>query len=136
MDASEDPEVRSLRLCRESLQLVLDDFSTKLAAFEKQGTRFLFDWESWVGYSEWSWRSFLRNQPGRPFVVRVILSKCAYYNYQFAIKNWWFLATTRRGPGGLARSYPLSAVRLLSACSEPKALGSPGIYSPCSFPGS
>ena len=40
VDASEDPEVRSLRLCRESLQLlfyfILDDFSTKLAAFEKQ----------------------------------------------------------------------------------------------------
>ncbi|MFM1560212.1 MAG: hypothetical protein ACKJSK_12940 [Roseibacillus sp.] len=72
-----------------SCSIVLDDFSTKLAAFEKQGTRFLFDWESWVGYSEWFWRSFLRNKPGRPFVVRVILSKCAYYNYQFKDDQEW-----------------------------------------------
>ena len=47
------------------------------------------DWESWVGWSEMSWKDFLREKPKTPKLFRVILRETQYYNYSFADERRW-----------------------------------------------
>ncbi len=67
-----------------AITLEMDDFSTREMVFEQTPDGFLFDWESWVGWSEIPWEEFLRARPTTPKEFRVTVQRGEYYNFGFA----------------------------------------------------
>ena len=50
---------------------------------------YLIDWESWVGYGEFSPDEMKEQKPKEPFLVRVFISEGNYYNYEFSDDREW-----------------------------------------------
>ncbi|MEM8953008.1 MAG: hypothetical protein AAGD22_02545 [Verrucomicrobiota bacterium] len=51
---------------------------------EREGTSYKIDWESYVGYSEMPWATFLETRPSFPLLFRVKVAPDNYFNYQFS----------------------------------------------------
>ncbi len=47
------------------------------------------DWESWVGWSEISWKEFLASKPTTARTFRLILAPIDYYNFDFKDDSKW-----------------------------------------------
>lgn len=72
-----------------SVNVIMDDFEVRPIALEKVDDRFSVDWESWVGYSELSWKEFFDIKPRRGREFRVLVSPVDYYNYDFTDDRKW-----------------------------------------------
>ena len=51
--------------------------------------RFFIDWESWVGYGEFSPEEMRSRKPVSPFLVRAVVETADYYNYGFSDDGRW-----------------------------------------------
>ena len=47
------------------------------------------DWESWVGYSDYTIEEMRSERPSEPFLVRVVVQEASYYNYSFSDDKIW-----------------------------------------------
>lgn len=47
------------------------------------------DWESWVGYCDFTAMEMRSRKPTQPFLMRVILEPASYYNYEFKDDKKW-----------------------------------------------
>lgn len=65
--------------------VVLDfsDLTRRGTIFQKQGDRWLLDWESFVGYSEMEWSDFLKDDAGKSVEFRLLASLDDYYNFSY-----------------------------------------------------
>lgn len=61
----------------------------RFAVYKSAGISLLVDWESWVGYSERSWASFLAERPREPTLFRVLSRQIPYYNGAFRDESEW-----------------------------------------------
>jgi len=58
--------------------------------FEEEGEDYYkVDWESWVGYCDYRPEEMRRLKPTDPFLLRVLISKGNYYNYDFSDEKEW-----------------------------------------------
>ena len=58
--------------------------------FEEEGEDYYkVDWESWVGYCDYRSEEMRRLKPTDPFLLRVLISKGNYYNYDFSDEKEW-----------------------------------------------
>lgn len=66
--------------------VVLDfsDLTRRGTIFQKQGDRWLLDWESFVGYSEMEWSDFLAEDVGKSVEFRLLASFDDYYNFSYS----------------------------------------------------
>ena len=83
-----------------SFTVVLRDYSSAAIALELTQTEALVDWESWVGYCEIPWETFIENKVTEPTQVRVKIEPANYYNFSFRDDQKWAcfrLATTTDG---------------------------------------
>jgi hypothetical protein len=72
-----------------------EDYGVRAIAVQRQklptGQTLLgIDWESFVGWSEISWKDFLRSEPSAPSDFRVMARLDTYYNYAFKDQSKWF----------------------------------------------
>lgn len=65
------------------------DHEDRALAFVETPDGLKIDWESWVGWSEMPWESFLSSKPGTAHLFRVNLSPVEYYNFEFADESKW-----------------------------------------------
>lgn len=72
-----------------SLAVRTRDFEEKSLAFIDTPQGLKIDWESWVGWSEISWKEFMAIKPTSGHVFRVILAPVDYYNFEFADDQKW-----------------------------------------------
>ena len=47
------------------------------------------DWESWVGYCDYTPEQMREKRPNKPFLMRVIVEPASYYNYDFSDDRKW-----------------------------------------------
>jgi hypothetical protein len=66
-----------------------DNFEEKSLAFVETPQGLRMDWESWVGWSEISWETFLSSKPVTDHLFRVKLSPAEYYNFGYADESKW-----------------------------------------------
>ncbi len=65
------------------------DFEARqIVLLESEGS-LKVDWESWVGWSEMSWRDFKEKRPPGGSWFRVVLSDVEYYNFDFTDEDAW-----------------------------------------------
>lgn len=69
--------------------VVTRDFEEKAMAFVNTPDGLRIDWESWVGWSEMGWESFVESKPTVPKLFRVNLTKVEYYNMAFGDDTKW-----------------------------------------------
>jgi hypothetical protein len=72
-----------------SIGVTTRDFQPKSLAFIDTPEGLKVDWESWVGWSDISWESFLSSRPVTGHVFRVTLSPVEYYNFGFTDDSKW-----------------------------------------------
>lgn len=65
------------------------DYEERSVAFHTLGAEPKVDWESWVGWSEMSWKEFRKQRPTEPKWFRVILTQVDYYNFGFIDESKW-----------------------------------------------
>jgi hypothetical protein len=65
------------------------DFEEKALAFIETSQGLKIDWESWVGWSDISWKEFMATKPTTGHVFRVILAPVDYYNFEFTDDQKW-----------------------------------------------
>lgn len=56
---------------------------------EGEDARYLVDWESWAGYSEYSPEEARERKPTEPFLMRVVLRRENYFNFDFSDDKMW-----------------------------------------------
>lgn len=56
---------------------------------KRRPDEYYIDWESWVGYGEYSPTEMKAQKPTEPFLVRVTLLTDDYYNYHFSDDRKW-----------------------------------------------
>jgi hypothetical protein len=80
-----------LRICGKLAWFAVrtDDFEEKSVAFVETPQGLKVDWESWVGWSEMSWKEFLSLRPITSHVFRVKLSPAEYYNFGYTDESKW-----------------------------------------------
>jgi hypothetical protein len=77
---------------------VSEDFSQQVFWLAKDaGGQWKIDWESWAGWSPWTWKEIREGKPEGPFELRVRLNNVAYYNFDFADESRWS-SYSLRGP--------------------------------------
>jgi len=79
-------EVRGLIV---SYSLITRDQDERVMAFVDGPQGLKVDWESWVGWSEISWKEFLASKPTSSRVFRVRLAPVDYYNFDFKDDLKW-----------------------------------------------
>ena len=47
------------------------------------------DWESWIGYCDYTPEEMREKRPSKPFEIRVIIEPASYYNYVFSDDRKW-----------------------------------------------
>lgn len=100
------------------------DFNEKVMAFALTPDGWKVDWESWVGWSDLSWKDFRANKPAAPGSYRVTLKDVEYYNRSFTDESKWksFLLEAPEGAvsvyGYVARDSPIMA-RLRPSSDQP-----------------
>ncbi len=72
-----------------SLYVTTRDLDMKAIAFVDTPQGLKVDWESWVGWSEMSWETFIKTKPATGHVFRVTLSAVEYYNFAFTDETKW-----------------------------------------------
>jgi hypothetical protein len=72
-----------------SLAVRTRDFEEKSLAFIDTPQGLKIDWESWVGWSDISWKEFMATKPTSGHVFRVILAPVDYYNFEFTDDQKW-----------------------------------------------
>jgi hypothetical protein len=72
-----------------SIDVEMEDFSSRPIAVEKTKEGYLVDWESWVGYCEMPWAELRRVKPTKPVLMRVRVSSVSYYNFNFSDDRKW-----------------------------------------------
>lgn len=72
-----------------SLYVTTNDLDMKAIAFVDTPQGLKVDWESWVGWSEMSWETFIKTKPATGHVFRVTLSAVEYYNFAFTDETKW-----------------------------------------------
>jgi len=81
-----------------SILVTQADFLQKPIALElTDDGRALVDWESWVGYCEEPWESFISNQTTQSTLVRVKALESSYYNFNFSDDSQWACFELQRG---------------------------------------
>jgi hypothetical protein len=69
------------------------DFLTAPIALERvidgEEESYQIDWESWVGYCDYSSDEMRAEKPDKPFLMRVIVKPANYYNYDFSDDEKW-----------------------------------------------
>jgi len=65
------------------------DFKDRNMVVEKTGDGFKVDWESWVGWSEMSWKQLREIRPTEPKLFRVFAKQGKYYNFVFFDDAEW-----------------------------------------------
>ncbi|MDB4608019.1 leucine-rich repeat protein, partial [bacterium] len=50
---------------------------------------YLIDWESWVGYCDYTPEQMRMEKPDKPFLMRVLVQPASYYNYEFSDDGKW-----------------------------------------------
>lgn len=72
-----------------ALSVVTGDQEKKPIAFVETAQGMKVDWESWVGWSDMPWATFITTRPTVGHLFRVILKPIDYYNFEFADDlNW------------------------------------------------
>lgn len=72
-----------------ALSVVTGDQENKSIAFVETAQGMKVDWESWVGWSDMPWETFITTRPTVGHLFRVILKPIDYYNFEFADDlNW------------------------------------------------
>jgi hypothetical protein len=77
----------------------LNDLSHRGAIFEEVDGEWLLDWESFVGYGDMPWQTFLAEEPDYPVRMRVLLAPDDYYNFAYADPEK-FVCYSLRDPEG------------------------------------
>ena len=72
-----------------SFNVVLRDYSSRAIALELTQTKALVDWESWVGYCEVPWETFIEDQVTEATEVRVQIQRASYFNFKFRDDREW-----------------------------------------------
>jgi hypothetical protein len=72
-----------------SVPVLTRDQESKSLAFVDTPEGLKIDWESWVGWSEITWKEFRSTKPVTSHVFRVILSPVDYYNFDFTDDGKW-----------------------------------------------
>ena len=72
-----------------SLKIRTRDFEEKTLVFFELPEGLKIDWESWAGWSEMPWKTFLASKPVEGKVFRVLLSPIDYYNFGFSDDQKW-----------------------------------------------
>jgi hypothetical protein len=69
------------------------DFLTAPIALERvidgEEESYQIDWESWVGYCDYTSDQMRAEKPDKPFLMRVIVKPANYYNYDFSDDEKW-----------------------------------------------
>ena len=72
-----------------ALSIVTGDQEKKSIAYVETAQGMKVDWESWVGWSDMPWETFITTRPTVGHLFRVILKPVDYYNFEFADDlNW------------------------------------------------
>jgi len=71
------------------MRFELTDFSTEEAVAKYDNGTFLLDWESYVGYSDYSWSELKKKKPTKSFTLRAIITPTSYYNMDFDDDKKW-----------------------------------------------
>lgn len=66
-----------------AFKLPLPDFRSRSMAVEETAKGFKVDWESFVAYSEMPWDKLRESKPRTPVLLRAIVRRTAYYNFDF-----------------------------------------------------
>lgn len=69
--------------------LTPDNETKELGFIETEAGELKIDWESWVGWSEMSWKDLLIAKPTKPVLVRVQVKVVDYYNFGFSDDSKW-----------------------------------------------
>jgi hypothetical protein len=72
-----------------SVTVRTSDFKNRFIVLQKTGDGFKVDWESWVGWSEMSWKKFRKQRPAEPKLFRVYAKQGKYYNFGFSDDTVW-----------------------------------------------
>ncbi|GHC65494.1 hypothetical protein [Roseibacillus persicicus] len=72
-----------------SFDVILENYITKPIAVEITDKGPLVDWESWVGYCEIPWETFVDERIKKPTVVRLTASRAFYFNFEFRDDSKW-----------------------------------------------
>lgn len=81
-----------------SFAVVLKDYSSRPIAVELSEEGALVDWESWVGYCEIPWETFVDNKVRKTTEVRVSVQRAFYYNFSFRDDSQWVCFRLARSP--------------------------------------
>jgi len=65
------------------------NFESRQLTFVETPGGLKIDWESWVGWSEMSWRELLAAKPSQATEFRVIVKRVDYYNFAFTDDSQW-----------------------------------------------
>lgn len=65
------------------------DYASKQLTFVESDGALKIDWESWVGWCDMAWPDFLAKRPSEPQMVRVLVRKVVYYNFDFTDDVKW-----------------------------------------------
>ncbi len=72
-----------------SVTVKTNDYKIRKIVVEKTSGGFRVDWESWVGWSEMSWRRLRETRPVVPKLFRVTAAQGKYYNFGFSDDTKW-----------------------------------------------
>ena len=72
-----------------SFAVILKDYSTKPIAVEITDKGPLVDWESWIGFCEIPWQTFIEQKVKEPTLVRVKIQRDHYFNFNFKDESKW-----------------------------------------------
>ena len=56
---------------------------------EGEEENYYVDWESWVGYCDYTPEEMREKKPSKPFLMRVMIEPSSYYNYEFSDDRKW-----------------------------------------------
>lgn len=71
------------------VQLRTGDYNLREIILIKRDGRLKVDWDSWVGWSEMTWKEFRKKKPVEPVLFRVRLSIVDYFNFGFSDDHEW-----------------------------------------------
>lgn len=72
-----------------SFMFMSADFEQRELIFGQTPEGLRIEWESWVGWSDIPWATFLSSKPAEPHLFRVLVSPVNYYNFEFGDDNKW-----------------------------------------------
>lgn len=81
-----------------SFEVVMANYSKRLIAVEFTEEGPLVDWESWVGFCDVPWEKFIAQKLSSPVVVRVLVEKSYYFNFDFTDDSKWVCFRLSRDP--------------------------------------